>query len=298
LLSGSRKAVAACKGTLRIGYQKASVTLFMAKAKSVLEARLNPLGYNVAWAEFPSGPPLLEALASNAVDFGSTGEPPVIFAQAAGAPLVYVAATDPSPRAVGLLQPTGGKLASVKDLAGKAVAVAKGSSAHYLLVSALGHASVPYEAVTKVFLQPADARAALEARAVDAWAVWDPFLAGAQAAGAELLTDGTGLMPNRAYYTARQGFAAAHPEALHNAIDTLNQLETWESQHIDETAAVIAPAIGVPPTVLETAFARQSYGLHPLSPEIFAGQQRIADSFYKLGLIPAKIDVSAAAWNA
>ncbi|MDR3505147.1 MAG: aliphatic sulfonate ABC transporter substrate-binding protein [Acidocella sp.] len=297
LLLGSRVAIAGTKGTLRVGYQKSSVTLVLAKAQGVLEARLNPLGYDVVWAEFPSGPPMLEALASGAVDLGYTGEPPVIFAQAAGAPLVYVAASDPSPRAVGILQPAGGKLASVKDLAGKAVAVAKGSSAHYLLVSALAHAGVPYEAVTKVFLQPADARAALEARAVDAWSVWDPFLAGAQAAGAQLLTDGTGLMPNRAYYTARRDFAAAHPEALNSLIDVLNQLEGWESQHIDATAAAISPGIGLPPEVLKTWFARQKYGVRKLTPEIFAGQQQIADTFYKLGLIPAQIDVSADAWN-
>jgi len=298
LLLGTRAVHAGAKGTLRIGYQKSSVTLVLAKAKGVFEARLNPLGYDVVWAEFPSGPPLLEALASGAVDLGYTGEPPVIFAQAAGAPLVYAAATDPSPRAVGILKPAGSKLATTKDLAGKNVAVAKGSSAHYLLVSALAHAGVPYEAVNTIFLQPADARAALVTHAVDAWSIWDPFLAGAQAAGAELLTDGTGLMPNRAYYTARRDFAAAHPDALNNVIDELNKLEAWESQHISDTAAAISPSIGLPPEVLKIWFARQKYGVHKLNPEIFAGQQQIADTFYKLGLIPAQIDVSADAWNA
>ena len=112
------------------------------------------------------------------MNFGYTGEPPVIFAQAAGAPIVYVAATDPSPRAVAILKPAGSKLQSVKELAGKTVAVAKGSSAHYLLVSALAHAGVPYAAVNKVFLQPADARAAFTTGAVDAWSIWDPFFAG------------------------------------------------------------------------------------------------------------------------
>lgn len=297
LLLGSGKASAGTKGTLTIGYQKASVTLFLAKAQGVFEAKLNPLGYAVAWAEFTSGPPLLEALAAGAVNFGYTGEPPVIFAQAAGAPLVYVAATNPSPRAVAILKPTGSKLATVQDLAGKTVAVAKGSSAHYLLVSALAHAGVPYSAVTKVFLQPADARAAFARGAVDAWSIWDPFYAGAQAAGAKLLTDGTGLMPNRSYYTAGQKFAAAHPDALNAAIDVLNGLENWESTHQAQTAAAISPSIGLPPPVLDIWFARQKYGVNKLTPDIFAGQQQIADTFYKLGLIPAPVTVSADAWT-
>jgi sulfonate transport system substrate-binding protein len=296
LLLGA-KARAGSKGTLKIGYQKASVTLFLGKAKGAFEAKLNPLGYDVEWAEFTSGPPLLQALAAGAVNFGYTGEPPVIFAQAAGAPIVYVAATNPSPKAVGILKPAGSKLETTKDLAGKTVAVAKGSSAHYLLVSALEHAGVPYASVNKVFLQPADARAAFAKGAVDAWSIWDPFFAGGQAAGGQLLTDGTGLMPNRSYYTSSKDFAAASPDALNAAFEVINDLETWEQANQAAAAAAIAPSIGLPPPVLEIWFGRSKYGVNKLTPEIFAGQQQIADTFFKLGLIPSQINVSAAAWN-
>lgn len=296
LLLGTGTARAGSKGTLKIGYQKVAVTLSLAKAKGALEAKLNPLGYDVTWAEFPSGPPLLEALSAGAVDFGYTGEPPVIFAQAAGAKLVYVAATAPDPKAIGILKPHGSALSSVAELKGKTVAVAKGSSAHYLLVSALAHAGVSYSDVTKVFLQPADARAAFAKGAVDAWSIWDPFLAGAQAAGAELLTNGVGLLSNRSYYTAGRDFAAANPAALHAALDVLNGLEIWEAGHQAETAAAIAPAIGLPAATLEVWLARQSYGVGPLTPAIFTGQQKIADAFFKLGLIPAPVNVAADAW--
>jgi sulfonate transport system substrate-binding protein len=294
LLGG--KARAATKGTLTIGYQKAAVTLVLGKAKGAFEAKLKPLGYDVQWAEFTSGPPLLQALAAGAVNFGYTGEPPVIFAQAAGAPLVYVAATNPSPRAVGILKPSGSKLGTVAGLAGKNVAVAKGSSAHYLLVSALAHANVPYASVNKVFLQPADARAAFAKGDVDAWSIWDPFFAGAEAAGGVLLADGTGLMPNRSYYTAGRDFASAHPDAINAAIEVINGLEAWEQKNQTEAAAAISPSIGQPPSVLKIWFGRQKYGVHKLTPEIFAGQQQIADAFYKLGLIPSQINVSADAW--
>ena len=63
-----------------------------------------------------------------------------------------------------------------------------------------------------MYLPPADARAAFERGAVDAWAIWDPFLAAAQAAtGARTLTDGTGLVSNHQFYLASQAFAAAEP---------------------------------------------------------------------------------------
>jgi sulfonate transport system substrate-binding protein len=298
LILSRNAARAASKGILKIGYQKASVTLVLARARGTFEAKLNPLGYDVSWAEFTSGPPMLEALNAGAVNFAFTGEPPVIFAQAAGTPIVYVAATNPSPRALAILKPAASKLQSVHDLAGKQVAVAKGSSAHYLLVSALAHAGVPYADVTKVFLQPADARAAFSSGDVDAWSVWDPFYAGAEAAGAKVLTDGTGLMPNRAFYSSTKDFSFQHPDALNAAIAVLNAQEAWEGKHIDETATDISPSIGLPPPVLKTWFTRQKYGVNKLTPDIFAGQQKIADEFFKLGLIPAKIDVTQAAWAA
>lgn len=297
LLSRGRSANAAAKGMLKIGYQKASVTLALARANGSFEAKLAPLGYDVSWAEFPSGPPLLEALNAEAVNFGFTGEPPMIFAQAAGSPIVYVAATNPSPRGVAILQPRDGKLRSVADLAGKTVAVAKGSSAHYLLVAALADAGVPYASVNKAFLQPADARAALSAGQVDAWSIWDPFYAAAEADGARPLIDGTGLMPNRSFYSSRRDFAAASPEALNAAIEVINEEEMWERQNVDKAAANMTAKIGLPAGVLQTWFARQKYGVDKLTPALFRDQQHIADAFFKLGLIPRAINVVDAAWS-
>ena len=72
----------AASDTLRIGYQKYG-TLVLLKAQGTLEKRLAPLGIQVKWAEFPGGPQLLEALNVGSVDFGTTGETPPIFAQAA-----------------------------------------------------------------------------------------------------------------------------------------------------------------------------------------------------------------------
>ena len=76
----------------RIGWQKGGV-FALAKADGSIEKRLADRGIAVSWNEFTSGPPLLEALGANAIDFGSTGDVPPLFAQAAGGDLVYVAAT-------------------------------------------------------------------------------------------------------------------------------------------------------------------------------------------------------------
>ena len=279
---------------LRVGYQKASVALTLLKAQGLLEQRLKPLGYSVNWAVFTSGPPILEALNAGAVDFAYTGEPPPIFAQAAGVPVVYAAATQPSPRSVAILTESGTPVKSVADLRGKKVAVAKGSSAHYLLVAAIQHAGLRYNDIQPVYLQPADGRTALQSGSVDAWSIWDPFLAAAQVAGATILADGTGLMPNRAFYLSSRPFATQNAAALAAAVSAVKEIEAWEPTHIPQMAGDMSRTTGIPPAILKVWFTRQKYGVVPVTPAIITDQQHIADAFAALHLIPRPIDVAQA----
>ena len=295
LLLGS--AARADDRVLKVGYQKASVALSLLKAQGLLEQRLKPLGYGVSWAIFTSGPPILEALNDGAVDLAFTGEPPPIFAQAAGVPVVYAAATQPSPRSVAILVQPGSSVKTVADLKGRKVAVAKGSSAHYLLVAAIRHAGLAWSDITPVYLQPPDGRIALQSGAVDAWSVWDPFEAAAQVAGSQILTDGTGLMPNRAFYLSSHNFATQNAPALKAAIGAIQEIEAWEPKHVDQIASDLSKTIGVPPEILKVWFTRQKYGVEPVTPAIVADQQKIADVFASLHLIPKKIVVSEAVWG-
>jgi sulfonate transport system substrate-binding protein len=293
IIAGSRTARAGDR-VLRVGYQKASVALSLLKAQGLLEQRLAPLGYSVSWAIFTSGPPILEALNAGDVDFAFTGEPPPIFAQAAGVPVVYAAATQPSPKSVAILTEPGSAVKTLADLREKKVAVAKGSSAHYLLVAAIQHAGLSYSDIQPVYLQPPDGRIALQSGSVDAWSIWDPFLAAAQVAGATILTDGTGLMPNRAFYLSSRTFATQNATALAAAVAAVREIEAWEPKHIPQMAADVSRTTGVPPAILKVWFTRQKYGVVPVTPAIVADQQHIADTFARLHLIPRPIDIAQA----
>ena len=95
---------------LRIRYQKGG-TLMILKATGELDKRLALLGAKIRWSEFPSGPPLLEALNAGELDFGIAGNAATVFAQAAAdSQLVYLAAESPSPHAEGLLVPKNSKV--------------------------------------------------------------------------------------------------------------------------------------------------------------------------------------------
>ena len=277
---------------VRVGFQKYG-NLILLKGKGDLEKRLAPLGYKVEWKEFPSGPPLIEAINVGAIDFGHAGEAPPIFAQAAGVPFLYVAHEPPAPRGEAILVPKDSPIKTLADLRSKKVALNKGSNVHYLLVKALASAGVKYSEIEPVFLAPADARAAFERGAVDAWVIWDPYQAAAEiATGARTLADGTGLAPNHQFYLASQKFVEANPEVVDAIIAALVEIDTWARGRESLVAEELSPGIGIPAPVLEVALKRQTYGIEPLDESVVAAQQSVADTFFALGLLPKPVVVS------
>ena len=282
---------------VRIGYQKYG-NLLLLKQHGGLDAKLRPLGAVVEWSEFPSGPPILEAMRAGAIDFGQTGDAPPVFAQAGRTDLVYVAAEPPAPRGAAILVPQGSAIRSLQDLRGRRVALNKGSNVHFFLVKALEKAGIAYGDISPVFLAPADARAAFESGAVDAWVIWDPYLASAQAAtGARTLSTAEGIADNVQFYLADRTFATQNPEVVAAITDAVRDVDGWEAAHPDEAAAELAAAVRLPAPVVAAALGRQAHGVAPLSPEVMAGQQAVADAFLALHLIPKRLDVASVVWK-
>jgi sulfonate transport system substrate-binding protein len=280
--------------TINIGYQKFG-TLNILKARGGLEERLQPLGFAVQWTEFPAGPQLLEALNVGSIVFGHTGEAPPIFAQAAGAPLVYVGNEPASPASEAILIPQDSQIQSVTDLRGKRVVLNKGSNVHYLLVKAIEDAGLQLSDLEVIFLPPADARAAFEQGSVDAWVIWDPFFAAAEdAIGAKVLRDGEGLVANREFYLASRDFASQNPEVVEALLAEIQVVDQWSVENPTELAELLSPELGIEVPTLEKVVQRREYGAEPITDEVIADQQEIADTFHELGLIPEEINVQDA----
>jgi len=276
---------------LRIGYQKYG-TLVLLKARGSLEKRLAPLHVEVQWTEFPAGPQLLEGLNVGSIDFGTVGEAPPIFAQAAGADLVYVANEPPASSGEAILVPKDSPIKTVADLKGKKVALNKGSNVHYLLVKLLEKAGVRYSDIDTIFLTPADARAAFERGSVDAWVIWEPFFAAAQRqTGARILADGDGVVSNHQFFLAARPYAKKRADVVAIIIEELAKVDEWAKTNTKDAAAVLKPQIGLDQATLELALSRGGYGVTPVNDAVLAEQQNIADAFYELKLIPKHINV-------
>ncbi len=283
--------------TLRIGFQKYG-TLIMLEASGALEKRLGPQGVSVEWTEFAAGPQLLEALNAGSLDFGITGEAPPVFAQAAGVPFVYVAVDRAAPQGEAILVAKDSPIRAVADLKGKRVAFNRGSNVHYLLIAALQRAGLQFSDIQPIYLAPADGRAAFARGSVDAWVIWDPYLAAGQAAmQARVLADATGLARNPQFYLASVSFAKARPDLVRVLLSEISKIDNWAAKHQADVADLLAPRTGLPLDVLHVALARLGYGIAPITPDIVASQQRIADTFFKAGLLPRAIAVREAVWH-
>ncbi|ACO80144.1 periplasmic sulfonate-binding protein of ABC transporter [Azotobacter vinelandii CA] len=284
---------------LKIGFQKGGGLLAVLKSQGVLEKSLGEQGYRVTWHEFQAGPQLLEALNAGSVDFGYTGAPPPIFAQAAGIDLVYVGAEPHAPRTEAIVTHKDSPIADIAGLKGKKVAVQKGSSANYLLVASLAKAGLSFADIQPVYLPPADARAAFENRSVDAWSVWDPYLAAIEkGASVRVLGNYEGLSQTNAFYEASRRFAETNPKLLQALLGELAKAGAWANDNPGEVARLLAPQLGLPEDVLTLWQKRARYGVQPLSAEIVAVQQKVADTFHEQKLIPRSVKVGEIVWKA
>ncbi|NMG65850.1 aliphatic sulfonate ABC transporter substrate-binding protein [Azoarcus indigens] len=276
---------------LRIGYQKSSTLTVLLKTRGSLERRLAPLGLKVEWYEFTSGLPLLEALNIGSLEFSADVADTVpVFAQAAGARLTYVAQETPSPAAQAIVVPEASPIRSLADLKGRKIGLAKGAGAHYLLIAALASVGLTVKDVEVAYLPPADGRAAFERGAIDAWSIWDPFLAGVQRQSkVRLLTGEPAVAQYKRYYLAADAFAEARPDVLAVLFEELREVGRWVKASPKEAAALLSPVWGLDADTVELANSRRSYELRAVTPDQLGEQQRIADAFFAEKLLPKKV---------
>ncbi|MBD2137365.1 aliphatic sulfonate ABC transporter substrate-binding protein [Anabaena sp. FACHB-1237] len=280
---------------IRVGYQQAGDLVRITK---VLEKRLNPLGVKVEWAQFAQGPQLMEAMNVGRIDIGSVGETPPIFAQAAGAQIVYIVGsrqTKESGKGSAIVVPPNSPIKSVKDIKGKTVVFQKASASHYFILRALEEVGLKYSDIKVQSLPNVEAASAFLQGKIPVWVTGDPHLARAEKEGkARILRNAKGINSPGGYYVGIKQFAIDNPKLLRIVIEEIDKIQKWAQAHPKETAALVAQYQKLPPDVMDLVISRRTYGLRAISPALIKDQQRVADYFYKNGLLPKPIKVQEA----
>jgi sulfonate transport system substrate-binding protein len=281
---------------IRIGFQKAGIFPAV-KQRATLEKVFKEKGISVRWVEFQFGPPILEAINTGNVDFGYTGDAPPIFAQAARANLLYVAAIPSAGYNQGIVVPENSPIKTLADLKGKRVGFAKGSSAHNTTVAALEKAGLAYTDITPVTLGPADAVAAFAGGNIDAWAIWDPYLALAENGKVRVIAWSKDVQESNSFFLANKDFTGKHADIVALLNQTFAAEGKWAAEHRAEVATSLREATGVDKDATTRAVDRSQYAVTPITDKIVATQQETADRFFKLGLIPKAVDVKEIVWK-
>ncbi|BAW09214.1 ABC transporter substrate-binding protein [Nocardia seriolae] len=276
--------------TLHLGDQKGQAL----QALLEVSGEAKDLPYKVDWANFTAGPPMLEAINAGSVDFGGVGDAPPVFAAAAKSQIKIAAAYDSGAKGQAIVVPKDSPLQDPKDLRGKKIAVTKGSSAHYHLLSVLTRNGLTFSDIEPQYLQPADALAALSTGRVDAWTVWDPYVAQAELGGNRVLVDGTGYVKPDTFYvvgakTLQNKAAAA---AVRDLLTRIQRAPVWITGHHEDWAKRSSEITGVPYDVTLLAVNRGNVADHPLDDATITAEQQVADAFSDAKLIPGKVRIA------
>jgi sulfonate transport system substrate-binding protein len=267
-------------------------------AQALLEAAglLHKLPFPVKFADFTSGPPILQALNAGSLDVGGVGNAPPVFAAAGGDQIAIVGALRNSVRDAGLLVPKGSSVNSISQLKGKKIAVAQGSSADYHLLATLTAAGLTPHDVQLVYLQPAQGLAAFTSGSVAAWDIWPPFVEQAEVLkGAKNIADGQGIVNANYSYVVASKKAISDPvmsKEITQYLAELNKAHHWADEHAAQWAKTWAAATGLPDSVMVKAAADSTQTPVPVDSTIATAEQSLVGAFSKAGLIPKSYSFS------
>ncbi|MBE9185770.1 aliphatic sulfonate ABC transporter substrate-binding protein [Microcoleus sp. LEGE 07076] len=282
---------------VRIGHQGFGA-LFYLKAKGSLETRLTKMGWSVEWTEFVAGPPILAAIGKAKIDLGYAGFVPPIFAQSNGVPFVYIANDSALPGSIGIVVPQDSPIRTLADLKGKKIAATQKTAGHYLLIRALTQGGLQLKDAEFVDLPPTKAREAFVRGEVDAWAIWQPFLAQLQETmPVHFLTDSDGLMNDRNFYLASRSFASDFPDVVRIVMAETRKMAAWITRNPEEAAEFISAGTEMKKTTARILTKSRSYDLLPIQNSAVEEQQRIAEIFFRLGLLPDRIWIEDVIWK-
>ncbi|HWG03142.1 MAG TPA: ABC transporter substrate-binding protein [Trebonia sp.] len=278
--------------TLNVGDQKGT------GAEAVLQAAglLKTLPFKVNWSDFTSGPTMVQAMSTGAVDIGGVGDAPPVFAASGGENIEIVGAREtPGGDADAIVVPKNSPIHSIAQLKGKKIAVSFGSSDDYELLTVLTKNGLTTKDVTLVNLQPAPGLAAFTSGAIDAWDIWPPYVQQLQGQyGGRVIATGKPYGSPYSFEVASKSAVGnpAKAAAIKVYLATLDKAYRWTDTHQSAWAAVWGQATGLPASIMEQAAKVEINVPAHISNAVVSSEQGLVAQFYAAGLIPGKVDMS------
>lgn len=277
--------------TLRVSSQKQSLKILLQAA-----GELEQVPYPIEFASFAAAAPTAEALAAGAVDIGSLGDAPFVFAAAAGAPLktVGVIKLKVTPTAVAIVVRDDSPLKDAASLKGRRITTTRGSIGHFLALAALRSAGLHGTDAQFIFLQPAESRSLLSNGQADAWSTWDPYTSMVQMeGGSRVLVSGEGLFAGHMLLVANDRAIADKPAQIADFLRRLGRAYAWANQHQEEFSRIQAGYSGLPVEIHLRSNRYSEPRRIAVGPAVVEDVQHTADLYREEGIIQKSFETSA-----
>jgi sulfonate transport system substrate-binding protein len=275
---------------LRVGDQKGG-------NRSLLEISglAHDLPYKIEWAEFPAAAPILEALNAGSLDVGYTGDLAFLTVYAAGAPIKAIGGTRSNATTQAILVRQDSPIRSAADLKGKRIAGTRGGWGQFLVDATLEKSGFKLNEATFAPLGPVDAKVALLAGSIDAWAVWEPYVSYATLKdNARVIADGNGLTPTITFIVATDNAIATKRAALQDLVNRLNKARLWSLDHVSDYAKNTAELTKLPEDVLLAAYQAQRTAPIAIDDSVVKEVQAASDRATRYGILSRQVDVTKA----
>jgi len=289
-VTGLIPAAQAADQTIRIGWLRGPNDVTLAKSRGTLEKALAEKGIKVEWAgPFPAAAPAFEALNAGSIDITAGSSTSAIAALSAKIPLVIFAYQKMSPGAEGIVVKKDSGIASIKDLAGKKVAVNRGGTGEYLLMQGLQTNGVDPKSVERVYLSPSDSGPSFTQGHVDAWATWDPFLTIAETAyEGKVVADGAAIKSDNAVVlVASKEFAKSKADQLQFVFDVIKSENAWAVANKEEAGTVWVKEMNVPSNLAAKIGENNAVPTTSVTDADVKQIGAVAEWYAKSGIIPA-----------
>lgn len=277
---------------LRIGDQ-----LDYLKTVLAVSGQDQDLPYELEYANFVGGPPMLQAFQGGALDGGFVASTPVLFAQAGGQDISAVAGWAPE-KGLGGLITTDDSIKDWGDLKGKRVAYQRSTSAEAAVLTGLDEAGLTINDITTVDIPITQVAATIKSGAADAGVSTEPLISmfvnetpgGHVAIPANNITDRAAFLIASNESLKDEAVSAALADYSVRVVKAF----TWLSQNKGALAeSVFAKQYGLTPErALELAESTGKTSFFELPGPIGEPQQKLADLFFAAGQIPAELDTS------
>ena len=290
LAVGLAPALARADEALRVWRYKGQAASFLADAGQAQTP------YPLHWVDVPGGAMVLEAFASNSLDYAFMSPVLPLFASVAGNPLVLIASYQGEQNRSSVIVKRGSGIASIADLKGKRVSFVRATDTHYLILNLLRDNGLTLADIQARPMPARDALVAFQNGHLDAIVA-----GGIGALQAQTAMDGVALADASPYHcgnyliatTAQALQQPGKQAAIRDFLQREKATWDWVEHNPHEWAARNQALTGISSDLYLQQFAQgqQPCRLLPVSEADIVAQQHIADLFHDSGLIRQAVDV-------